>query len=116
MSSRLLTSLRWEWGGRGGFSAEGAVAEVSLGPMTKVMRECLGESDSSRPRSASADSFEDYVHEEALLSVGNSAKGFCKTRCFDSYCHINFRDFSVLPVQGRKTGKYINNVREVVSQ
>lgn len=70
----------------------------------------------SRPRSASGNSFEDYVHEDVLLLVGSSAKGFCKMRCFDSYCRINFRDFSVLLVQGRKTGKYINNVREVVSQ
>lgn len=28
------------------------------------------------------------MHEGALLLVGGSAKGFCRMRCFDSYCHV----------------------------
>lgn len=45
------------------------------------------------------------MHEGALLLVGSSAKGFCRMRRFDSYCHVltsGILVFSLCMVENRE--------------
>lgn len=59
----------------------------------------------SEPRSSAVESFENYVHEGALLSVGSSAKEFCRMSIFDSYCHIFTSGILVFSLCRAKTRK-----------
>lgn len=73
--------------------------------LKEMLRRGVVAAKGSEPRSSAVESFENYVHEGALLSVGSSAKEFCRMSSFDTYCHIFTSGILVFSLCRAKTRK-----------